>query len=136
VFGCLWILLSDKAVESLFSDPEAIIRISMLKGWLYVAATSLLLFLLLETLPRRKLHASLRREVDNLRDRQRTHDLLAAITEHSDDAIFAKDLAGPLPALQPRRQPLSSAGRWPKSWAATSARFLPRGAGRDAARER
>ncbi|WP_374692234.1 PAS domain-containing protein [Accumulibacter sp.] len=93
VFGCLWILLSDKAVEWLFSDADAIIRISMLKGWVYVGATSLLLFLLLEHYLG-ALHASLRREVDNLLDRQRTHDLLAAITEHSEDAIFAKDLQG------------------------------------------
>jgi PAS domain S-box-containing protein len=91
--GCLWILLSDQAVESLFSTPEAIIRASMLKGWLYVAATSLLLFFLVRHYLG-KLQASLRREVENLRDRQRTYELLAAISEHSDDAIFAKDLDG------------------------------------------
>ncbi|MCM8611426.1 PAS domain-containing protein [Accumulibacter sp.] len=93
VTGCLWILFSDKVVEWLFSDPDAIIRASMLKGWFYVAATSLLLFFLVEHYLG-ALHASLRREVDNLLERQRTHELLAAITEHSEDAIFAKDLQG------------------------------------------
>jgi PAS domain S-box-containing protein len=93
VIGCLWILLSDKAVAVAFADPAAILLASMLKGWFYVGATSLLLFLLVRHFLG-KLHASYRREVDNYAAKQRTHDLLAAIAENSDDAIFAKDLKG------------------------------------------
>ncbi len=93
VIGCLWILLSDKAVEAAFSDPDAIIRASMLKGWFYVGATSLLLYFLVKHYLGR-LHASYQREVDNFAAKQRTHDLLAAIAENSEDAIFAKDLKG------------------------------------------
>ncbi len=43
-FAALWILLSDKAVEWLFHDSEWITLVSTLKGWLFVACTSLLLF--------------------------------------------------------------------------------------------
>jgi PAS domain S-box-containing protein len=50
VFGTLWILLSDKLVQLIFNDPEQITLISMLKGWLYVAVTSLLLFALMRRL--------------------------------------------------------------------------------------
>ncbi len=46
-FAGLWILLSDKAVLWLFEDPERITLASTLKGWLFVAVTSLLLYGLL-----------------------------------------------------------------------------------------
>lgn len=44
IFAALWILLSDKAVAWLFSDPEQLTAAATLKGWLFVAITSLLLF--------------------------------------------------------------------------------------------
>jgi two-component system cell cycle sensor histidine kinase/response regulator CckA len=43
-FSALWILLSDKAVEWLFHEPEQITLASTFKGWLFVAVTSLLLY--------------------------------------------------------------------------------------------
>jgi hypothetical protein len=43
-FAALWILLSDRLVAALFSDPAHILLASMLKGWLFVAITSLLLY--------------------------------------------------------------------------------------------
>lgn len=43
-FAGLWILLSDKAVEWLFRDPVLITLASTLKGWFFVAITSLLLY--------------------------------------------------------------------------------------------
>ncbi len=45
--AALWILFSDKAVEWLFDDPVKIALASTLKGWLFVALTSLLLYGLL-----------------------------------------------------------------------------------------
>jgi PAS domain S-box-containing protein len=48
VFAALWILLSDKAVETMFADPEQIVRASMVKGWLFVAVTTLLLYVLVK----------------------------------------------------------------------------------------
>lgn len=44
VFAALWILLSDEAVEWLFSDPAQITLASTLKGGLFVVVTSLLLY--------------------------------------------------------------------------------------------
>lgn len=47
LFAAAWILLSDKLVEIIFSDPNQIILVSMLKGWLFVGVTSLLLYFLM-----------------------------------------------------------------------------------------
>jgi two-component system, sensor histidine kinase and response regulator len=49
-FASLWILLSDRAVEWLWSDPAHITLASTLKGWLFVAVTSLLLYGLMRRL--------------------------------------------------------------------------------------
>lgn len=46
-FAALWILLSDKAVAWLFSDPTSILMASTLKGWLFVAVTAFLLYVLM-----------------------------------------------------------------------------------------
>jgi len=45
--GCLWILLSDRAVGLLTSDPATITSISMFKGWMYVLLTAILLYWLI-----------------------------------------------------------------------------------------
>ena len=50
VFASLWILLSDKAVAWLFTDPGTMTWVSMVKGWLFVAVTALLLFGLIQRL--------------------------------------------------------------------------------------
>lgn len=47
IFAATWILLSDRVLEMLISNPEQIIQISMFKGWFYVGITSLLLYVLL-----------------------------------------------------------------------------------------
>src|SRR6185369_1104664 len=46
-FAALWILLSDKAVAWLLSDPTSILMASTLKGWLFVAVTAFLLYVLM-----------------------------------------------------------------------------------------
>jgi diguanylate cyclase (GGDEF)-like protein/PAS domain S-box-containing protein len=92
-FSFLWILLSDKAVEFLFADLNTIVLVSLLKGWLFVAITALLLYLLARRLfTEIQAHASSAREAQT--ERQRTDQLLAAIVDSSSDVIFAKDLAG------------------------------------------
>ncbi len=47
-FSALWILLSDRAVEWLFEDRGAGAIVSTFKGWIFVAVTSALLYLLLQ----------------------------------------------------------------------------------------
>ena len=84
--AALWILLSDQALEALFRDPAQIVAASMFKGWFFVAVTSLLLYGLLLRLVSR-LERSQAERLQSL-------NLLAAISDASEDAIFAKDLEG------------------------------------------
>lgn len=44
MFSGGWILVSDKVVQIIFSDPNQIILVSMLKGWLYIGMSSVLLY--------------------------------------------------------------------------------------------
>ncbi len=45
--GCLWIAFSDTALTALVHDVNMITLIAMMKGWLYVAATAVILYLLI-----------------------------------------------------------------------------------------
>lgn len=92
-FAALWILLSDRAMGLMFQDADLIVQASMLKGWFFVAITTLLLYFLVRGLVARQQEAY-HREIEALHEKQRTHDLLAAIVDHSEDAIFAKDRRG------------------------------------------
>jgi PAS domain S-box-containing protein len=47
LFGGLWIFLSDSVVNALVHDPSIVTRISIMKGWAYVAVTAYILFLLI-----------------------------------------------------------------------------------------
>lgn len=47
-FASVWIVLSDKVVIWLFSDPSVIGTASTMKGWLFILVTSALLYLLLK----------------------------------------------------------------------------------------
>lgn len=49
LIGSLWILLSDKLVELLIKERSTILVISIVKGWVYVFITSVLVFLLVFT---------------------------------------------------------------------------------------
>ena len=49
LIGSVWILLSDKLVEFLIKEESIRIVISIVKGWIYVAITSVLIFLLIFT---------------------------------------------------------------------------------------
>ncbi|MEF8717276.1 MAG: PAS domain-containing protein [Candidatus Accumulibacter necessarius] len=93
IFAGLWIVLSDKAVAWLLQDPGHILLASTLKGWLFVAVTSLLLYGLVRRLLQQALDWS-RREQEARAEGLRNQQLLAAIVDASSDAIFAKDLEG------------------------------------------
>jgi PAS domain S-box-containing protein len=44
IFAASWILVSDQLVHHFFKDPDQLMLTSMLKGWVYVLVTSLLLY--------------------------------------------------------------------------------------------
>lgn len=82
----VWILGSDTLLERLVSDPQLRVSIGIAKGWLFVAVTAALLFLVMRrTIARIEAAQDARVEAMNL---------LAALSEASPDAIFAKDLDG------------------------------------------
>lgn len=86
LLGSLWILFSDRAVEAMFSDPASLMQASRYKGWFFVAFTAGLLHVLLTQFVRR---------IERLQqERIRSHELLDAVINSSDDAIFAKDVDG------------------------------------------
>lgn len=93
VFASLWILLSDTVVGWLFSDPAQIVRVSTIKGWLFVVVTTLLLYGLIRRLRDQAL-AGAREELAAQAEKARALQLLAAIADNSSDAIFAKDREG------------------------------------------
>ena len=93
VFASLWILLSDTVVGWLFSDPADIVRVSTIKGWLFVIVTSLSLYGLIRRL-RELVLAGARQEHAAQAGRAAAVQLLTAIADNSSDAIFAKDREG------------------------------------------
>ncbi|HZX31664.1 MAG TPA: PAS domain S-box protein [Rhodocyclaceae bacterium] len=85
-FASLWILFSDKAVQAIFRDPEQITVASILKGWVFVAVTSVLLYALIRRFSLRMTAV--------MADRLSTLRMLTSIADSSEDAIFAKDTQG------------------------------------------
>ncbi|HEX7553236.1 MAG TPA: ATP-binding protein [Geothrix sp.] len=49
-FSGLWILLSDRAVAALVSDPATMTLVSIAKGWVFVTVTAMMLFLMVKRL--------------------------------------------------------------------------------------
>lgn len=66
VIASLWVLFSDKAVSQLFSDPRQIEFASIIKGWLFVALTSGVLYLLLDSYRQELIKANLSYNVGNI----------------------------------------------------------------------
>lgn len=50
VIGSCWVFISDKLAHIFASDNHVLLIISMCKGWLYVAVTSVILYLLINSL--------------------------------------------------------------------------------------
>ena len=93
LFSALWILLSDRAVEALFSEPAALVRASIVKGWFFVLVTSFLLYVLVTRFAAAQA-AGYERDLAIARERKQPPAMLVAIAEASSDAIFAKDEGG------------------------------------------
>jgi diguanylate cyclase (GGDEF)-like protein/PAS domain S-box-containing protein len=93
VFSSIWILVSDNVVSWLSRDPVVINYMSIAKGWLFVAVTTLLLYGLIRRMQTQaqKMAAS---ELMAQKERANIRQLLDNIVESSSDAIFAKDKEG------------------------------------------
>ena len=93
IVGFVWILFSDLAVVKLVSDRSLIARLSMVKGWVFISVTALLLYLLL----RRSL-ASLEKETgarSRAEAETREHQAIShSLVELMPAGIFRKDAAG------------------------------------------
>ncbi|WP_434513890.1 response regulator [Dechloromonas sp. ARDL1] len=85
-FAAAWILFSDKAILLVTADPDEMLRISTLKGWAFVAVTSLLLYFLLSRYWGQYSKA--------IAEQFNTLKLVETVSDSSIDAIFAKDIEG------------------------------------------
>ena len=47
--GCMWILLSDRALYLFIEDIQILTKVNMIKGWVYVLVTGMLIFYLVHT---------------------------------------------------------------------------------------
>ncbi len=86
-FASLWILLSDKAVAWLSVEPDTITRVSMIKGWLFVAVTAALLFALIDRLTK-SLQTAVATSSQNERALQHSKAQLQATLDALPDLLF------------------------------------------------
>ncbi len=96
-----WILLSDKLVAVLLSDPAVITRVSIYKGWAFVALTAVILH--------RMIRAYLVRATREALEAKATQDVLSerenlyrTIVNASPDAVTVTDLNGNVVFSSPR----------------------------------
>ncbi|HEX6736058.1 MAG TPA: PAS domain S-box protein [Azonexus sp.] len=100
VLAALWILISDQLLAALVSDPQLLILISSLKGWLFIAVTALLLSLLLRRLlyvveRGRETEHEARLATDQARQQlAREHVHLQTLLDTLPDLIWLKDPEG------------------------------------------
>lgn len=92
-FGVVWIAVSDRVIEILIADPHRLTTFQTYKGWGFVLASAVIIYLA----ARRELLARERAEEALLEDRER----LSAITESSLDAIVLVDAEGMITYLNP-----------------------------------
>jgi PAS domain S-box-containing protein len=95
--GGLWILFSDGLLQALVSDPALLTKLQTFKGWFYVLATGLLLFMLIRssTTAVRNSTAALRRNEEELQKILNTIPARVFVTDLDDhllrfNSVFAR----------------------------------------------
>ncbi len=83
LFGGLWVAVSDRILEALVSDPHILSELQTYKGWSFVIASALLLYLTV----RRELRAREEAEVELKASEEKYRTLI----ETANDAIFVFD---------------------------------------------
>jgi len=85
-FGAIWILASDTVLGWMVTDPATLTRLAMLKGWLYVLLTSLLLYQLIHR-DQQKLdalnHSLEQRVADSVTELRQKDELLLQQSRHA-----------------------------------------------------
>lgn len=92
-FGGVWVFLSDSLLSAWVTDPAVIDRLQTYKGWAFVAASALVIFLLL----RREL---IHRKITEGKLGE-TEELYRQLFEHSMDAILLTSPDGSIHAANP-----------------------------------
>ena len=91
LIGSLWIIMSDKIVGALISNQEAVVFISISKGWFYVLVTSAILFRLISIEINKVIDSRTRTELINT-ELENSNTLFSAILESSPEImIFSID---------------------------------------------
>ncbi len=93
ILGGLWILFSDRAVNSFTSDPNLYVKLSTYKGWGFVLVTGTLLYITLRGQLRRwnaELEARRRAEGELRQNQER----LQLVIENSEDVLIMQDADG------------------------------------------
>ncbi|KDR93991.1 diguanylate cyclase (GGDEF) domain-containing protein [Peptoclostridium litorale DSM 5388] len=75
IFGCMWILFSDKTMGIFIDDKETIMILSMLKGWVYVIVTGIIIYALVSNALSNKNNAKKRLD-ESYRELSKTHEKL------------------------------------------------------------
>ncbi|MGB3210284.1 MAG: PAS domain S-box protein [Desulforhopalus sp.] len=83
LFGCAWILLSDTVMNWLIKDSDTITRLSIVKGFLFIVTTSILLYYLIA-----RLSSKIRQSTIALR---KNEELLHFIVKNSMDTLVIID---------------------------------------------
>ncbi|KPU43736.1 cyclic di-GMP phosphodiesterase Gmr [Oxobacter pfennigii] len=102
--GALWILLSDKVLEMIISDKQALIRISMLKGWIYVVVTGILIFALIYP-ALKKIKANEEKIIESYQELTSTYEELEAA--HEEIAASEEELRSQFDSLMDSEKKLT-----------------------------
>ncbi|MCF6093969.1 EAL domain-containing protein [Microaerobacter geothermalis] len=96
IFGGLWILLSDKLVDSLVKDKVIYTWIQLLKGWFFVITTGLILYLLMK-----RGVEQLVKTQKALKDSENNLLLSKAVFDHSVEGIMVCNSEGEIQLVNP-----------------------------------
>jgi PAS domain S-box-containing protein len=93
IFGSLWILLTDRALDLVVSEPQILTTVQTIKGWIFVVLSALLIFLFL------RVESAQRRAAR--RAQSESEERFGQLFENSMDAILLTAPDGSIIAANP-----------------------------------